>query len=313
MRRSDPPIQRRCRYTAALLLAALLAGCGNRAPAPEPGKPRRVLDSTAEVVDTLHLGGSHEQRLLAFLRSRYGAAARLDAPWQDQWDDTDVQALRPVTRQVCAHETVDTDGHLQHLLAVCQALDQAASVEPGRVDLYVLRDGEEHALDKDHPFAGLFGPPGRPLLVIAQRLHGEYGRHGAPGTVQIDRLGPQRHAFRITHDGSGRGHAQRSRTYVAVHNDRLREVALLREHVDNLATPHCDDALDDCADAAFTVDFTTTVGDSDAVEGYWPLTVRTTGQDCAGPAHAYDHLIFDPRTRTYPVPGDLQREGCGED
>ena len=35
------------------------------------------------------------------------------------------------------------------LLAVCQTLDDAASVEPGRVDLYVLRDGQTPLFGKD--------------------------------------------------------------------------------------------------------------------------------------------------------------------
>lgn len=294
------------------LLSALLAGCSEPPPATDPGKPRRVLDTTVKAEDTLYPAGTHEQRLQAFLRDRYGANARLDAAWQDQWDDTEVEAQRPVTRQVCARDTVDTDGQVQHLLAVCQTLDDAASVEPGRVDLYVLRDGEHPLLGKNtgaDTFATLFGM-GPALLVIAQRQQGQYGSKGAPGTVQIEQLGPQRHAFRITHGALDRGTARASRSYIAVHNNRLREVAMLREHLDNRAAPGCEDTSKTCDTPRFDVDFSISVGDSDAVEGYWPLTVRTRGEDCSGPAHRYHLLKFDSRARGYAVPAELQREEC---
>lgn len=294
------------------VLSALLAGCSEPPPANAPVKPRRALDTTVKVEDTLYPAGTHEQRLQAFLRARYGANARLDAAWQDQWDDTEVEAQRPVTRQVCARDTVDTDGHVQHLLAVCQTLDDAASVEPGRVDLYVLRDGESPLPGKAPDagaFATLFGM-GPPLLVIAQRLQGQYGRKGTPGTVQIEPLGPQRHAFRITHGELDRGIARVSRSYIAVHNNRLREVAMLREHLDNRAAPACEDSIKACDAPTFDVDFNISVGDSDAVEGYWPLTVRTRGQGCSGPADEYHLLKFEPATRGYAVPADLQREEC---
>lgn len=303
--------RRQPRFVLLAVLSALLAGCSDPPPANAPGKPRRVLDTTVKAEDTLYPAGTHEQRLQAFLRARYGANARLDAAWQDQWDDTEVEAQRPVTRQVCARDTVDTDGQVQHLLAVCQTLDDAASVEPGRVDLYVLRDGSP-LLGKDpgtDTFATLSGM-GPPLLVIAQRLQGRYGRKGAPGTVQIEQLGPQRHAFRITHGELDRGTARRSRSYVAVHNNRLREVAMLREHLDNRAAPGCEDSTTACDAPTFDIDFSINVGDSDAVDGYWPLTVRTRGQDCSGPAHEYHLLKFDARTRGYAVPAELQRDEC---
>ncbi len=63
---------------------------------------------------------------------------------------------------------------------------------------------------------------------------------------------------------------------------------------------------------AFAVDFNPPVGDSNAVEGYWPLTVRASGHDCTGPATEFYHLIFDARQRAYPVPDDLQRDGCAD-
>ena len=305
--------RRQRRFALAVGLSALLAGCSAPPPPADPGKPRRVLDSTVQVEDTLYLPGTHEERLQAFLRYRYGANARLDAAWQDQWDDTEVEAQRPVTRQVCARDTVHTDGHVQHLLAVCQTLDEAASVEPGRLDLYVLRDGKDLLFGNDPDdsmFAKLFRTR-PPLLVIAQRQQGQYGRKGAPGTVQIEQLGPQRHAFRITHGELDRGTARASRSYIAVHNNRLREVAMLREHLDNRAAPGCEDTSKTCDTPRFDVDFSISVGDSDALEGYWPLTVRTRGEDCSGAAHEYHLLKFDARSRSYAVPAELQRDDCG--
>lgn len=301
---------RACRWRLALALPVLLAGCGD--PPAVNDKPRRLLDSTVTVEDTLYPSGTHEQRLLEFLRDRYGASARLDAVWQDRWDDTDVQAQRPVTRQVCARGTVDTDGHVQHLLAVCQTLDDAASVEPGRVDLYVLRDGQAPLLCKDDKALAVSDSVvvDPPLLVIAQRLQGQYGRKGAPGTVQIETLGPQRHAFRITHATLHQGTAKVSRSYVAVHDDRLREVAVLDEHIDNCAEPVCEAATAPCDAPTLDLDFSISVGDSNAVAGYWPLTVRSRGQDCGGPAHDYHLLRFEPGKRRYVVPAELQREHC---
>ncbi len=284
----------------AAALLVLLAGCGDATPSSNAGKPRRVLDSTAQVEDALEVSGTADQRLLGFLHARYGDNARLDAPWQDQWDDTEVEALRPVTRSVCARDTRDTDGQVQTLLAVCQTLDAAASVEPGRLDLYVLRDGSS------------VGATEAPLLVIAQRLQGQYGRRGAPGTVALEQLGPHRHAFRITHGQIQRGVTLASRTYVAVHANRLREVAVLREHIDNSAARPCGDAGKGCDDTPFNVDFSIAVGTADAVDGYWPLTVRSRGQDCAGPAHSYDLIAFDAGARRYAVPTELQRAGCAE-
>ena len=52
-------------------------------------------------------------------------------------------------------------------------------------------------------------------------------------------------------------------------------------------------------------------GSNEAVDGFWPLIVRGTGQDCAGPFQEYHRLIFDPTLRAYAVPDSLQREGCG--
>ncbi|AHY57423.1 hypothetical protein [Stenotrophomonas rhizophila] len=300
MGRAGRAVHRLRPFALASALLVLLAGCGDATPASEPGKPRRVLDSTAQVEDTLQVSGTADQRLLGFLHARYGDNARLDAPWQDQWDDTEVEAQRPVTRSVCARDTRDTDGHVQTLLAVCQTLDDAASVEPGRLDLYVLRDGPA------------VGTSETPLLVIAQRLQGQYGRRGAPGTVQVEPLGPQRHAFRITHGEIQRGVTLASRSYVAVHASRLREVALLREHIDNSAARPCGDAGKGCDDTPFNVDFSIAVGTADAVDGYWPLTVRSRGQDCAGPAHSYDLVAFDPVARRYAVPPELQRADCAE-
>ncbi|MCF7750613.1 hypothetical protein KQ945_07635 [Bacillus subtilis subsp. subtilis] len=297
---------------AATALLPLLAGCDATAPAAERAKPRRVLDTTANVEEVLYLSGTHEERLLAFLRKRYGDNAGLVEPWTDTWDDTEVEAQRPVTRSVCARDTVNTDGHRQHLLAVCQRIDDAASVEPGRVDLYVLRDGTDGQPGEDHDLLASLVGVQTPLVVVAQRLQGQYGRRGAPGAVQVEPLGPQRHAFRITHGEISRGVAMTSRTYVAVHNNRLREVALLREHIDNAAARHCGQTGKACDDPAFDVDFTVAVGTANAVDGYWPLTVRSHGQDCTGPAHSDDLVAFEPATRRYAVPAELQRTRCAE-
>lgn len=295
----------------AAAVLALLAGCDRTPAASGPGKPHRVLRTTVLVEDMIYVRGDANQRLLAFLRKRYGDASLLDAPWKGDWEDTEVEALRPVTRSVCARDTVTTEGHEQTLLAVCQTLDDAATVEPGRIDLYVLRLGKD---DDEASHGGALAQQlaNDPLVVIAQRLERPYGRHGAPGTVQIAQLGPQRHAFHITHEEHRRGHRRIWRSYVALHNDRLRDVAQYRDHLDNLALHGCGGKPADCGEGVFAVDFSTTVGDSNAVDGYWPLTVRASGHDCTGPATEYYHLIFDARQRAYPVPDDLQRDGCGD-
>lgn len=291
-------------------LPVLVAGCGDNAPIADAGKPRRTLDSSVRVEQAVYVSGTPEQRLLGFLHARYGDNATLDGTWKDRWQDTEVDAERPVTRSVCARDTLDTDGQRQTLLAVCQTLDVAASVEPGRIDLYVLRLGSDEAgaaqgslfdqLMANHP----------PLQVIAQRLQDQYGREGVPGTVEIEALGPQRHAFRIHHPWQRRGTILLSRTYIAVHSSRLREVALLHEHIDNRAAQDCTDASRFCDDTAFDIDFSITVGHADAVDGYWPLNVRARGQDCAGPAQEYHVVPFDPATRAYTVPEELQRTSC---
>lgn len=298
-------------WALAGVALALLAGCERTPASSKPAKPQRLLDTTPQPEDIVRVRGDHTQRLLAFLRTRYGDKAVLDVPWKDAWEDTEVEALRPVTRSVCARDTVTADGHEQTLLAVCQTLDDAATVEPGRVDLYVLRVGKD---DEEANRGGMFAPlPAKdPLLVMAQRLQGPYGRHGAPGTVQIAQLGPQRHAFQITHEEHRRGHRRVWRSYIAEHNHRLRDVAQYRDHLDNLALHGCDGNPADCGEGVFAVDFSTTVGDSNAVDGYWPLTVRASGHDCTGPATEFYHLIFDARQRAYPVPDDLQRDGCAD-
>ncbi|MEN5264785.1 hypothetical protein [Stenotrophomonas sp. TWI587] len=298
-------------WALAGVVLALLAGCDRPPAASGPGKPHRVLRTTVLVEDMIYVRGDANQRLLAFLRKRYGDAALLDAPWKEDWEDTEVEALRPVTRRVCARDTVTTEGHEQTLLAVCQTLDDAATVEPGRVDLYVLRLGKD---DDEASHGGALAQQlaNDPLVVIAQRLQRPYGRRGAPGTVQIAQLGPQRHAFHITHEEHRRGHRRIWRSYVALHNDRLRDVAQYRDHLDNLALHGCDGNPADCGEGVFAVDFSTAVGDSNAVDGYWPLTVRASGHDCNGPATEYYHLIFDARQRAYPVPDDLQRDGCAD-
>jgi hypothetical protein len=298
-------------WALAGVALALLAGCDRTPAASEPRKPHRVLRTTVLVEDMIYLRGDANQRLLAFLRKRYGDAALLGAPWKGDWEDTEVEALRPVTRSVCARDTVTSEGHEQTLLAVCQTLDDAATVEPGRVDLYVLRLGKD---DDEASHGGALAQQldSDPLVVIAQRLQQQYGRHGAPGTVQIAQLGPQRHAFHITHEEHRRGHRRIWRSYVALHNDRLRDVAQYRDHLDNLALHGCGGKPADCGEGVFAVDFSTTVGDSNAEDGYWPLTVRASGHDCTGPATEYYHLIFDARQRAYPVPDDLQRDGCAD-
>lgn len=305
------------RNRLAAVVMAVAAGLLGCTPASEPGassepaKPHRVLNTTAQPEDTIRVRGDHTERLQAFLRLRYGDKAALDAPWKDAWEDTEVEALRPVTRRVCARDTATADGQEQTLLAVCQTLDDAATVEPGRVDLYVLRVGtDEEKTNRGGFFAQL--PADDPLLVMAQRLQGQYGRHGSPGTVQIAQLGPQRRAFQISHEEHRRGHRRVWRSYIAEHNHRLRDVARYRDHLDNLALHGCDGNPADCGEGVFAVDFNTTVGDSTAVEGYWPLAVRASGHDCTGPATEFYHLIFDARQRAYPVPDDLQRDGCAD-
>lgn len=298
-------------WVLAGVALALLAGCDRKPVSSVPAKPHRVLDTTAQAEDTFRVRGDRTQRLQGFLRLRYGNKAVLDAPWKDDWEDTEVEALRPVTRRVCARDTVTADGHEQTLLAVCQTLDDAATVEPGRIDLYVLRVGtDDEEANRGGFFAQLLADD--PLLVMAQRLQGQYGRHGSPGEVQIAQLGPQRRAFQITHEEHRRGHRRIWRSYVALHNDRLRDVAQYRDHLDNLALHGCDGNPADCGEGVFAVDFSTTVGDSNAVDGYWPLTVRASGHDCTGPATEFYHLIFDARQRAYPVPDDLQRDGCAD-
>ncbi|TGY34510.1 hypothetical protein [Stenotrophomonas maltophilia] len=283
------------------LAVALLAGCGKEVPAvQETAKPR--LDTTAPIVETVMASGDADARLLTFLHQRYGARARLDGAWKDRWEDTEVVAMRPVERAVCARHNVTVDDQAHTLLAVCQTIEDAATVEPGRVDLFVLRDGERGVAGDSQPW---------PLLVVDQRLQVNAGSDGVPGTVQVATLGPQRPAFHLTQRWNGRGGSLVDRSYVALHSNRLREVARYRDHLDNLTRYDCDSDPEDCDGTVFNIDFNTTVEQQAPVDGYWPITVRGRGQDCAGAAHEFHQLMFDPATRAYQVPEALQRDDCG--
>jgi len=302
-----------CPHRAALATAllVLLAGCTNSSSSANPTKPRRALDTSAPIEAMPHLRGTTEQRLLGFLQARYGDRARLEGAWQDQWEDTEVDAQRPVTREVCAREPVHRDGRARTLLAVCQRLEDAASVEPGRIDLYALQVGEDARVPKDTSGLEQLMALEAPFRIIAQRLQAQYGQWGAPGTVGIVGLGPQRDAFIITHPWARRGATRITRSYVAMHGDYLREVASYRDHLDNDRRQDCDAERSGCEDARYNIDFSTQLGSDEAVDGFWPLIVRGTGQDCAGPFQEYHRLIFDPTLRAYAVPDSLQREGCG--
>ncbi|WP_411852372.1 hypothetical protein ACLB90_07720 [Stenotrophomonas sp. LGBM10] len=283
------------------LAAVLLAGCGKDAP-PAEAPATRQLDTAAPIVETILAGGDADARLLALLHKRYGPKAQLDGAWKDRWEDTEVIAMRPVERAVCARQTLPINGQAHTLLAVCQTIEDAATVEPGRVDLFVLRDGPRGTATDAQPW---------PLLVVAERLQTPAGHHGDAGSVQVESLGPQRPAFRLTDRQEGRGGLLVDRRYIAVHGDRLREVASYRDHIDNLARFDCRAEPADCEGTVFNVDFSTDVEQKEPVDGYWPITVRGQGQDCAGPAREYYHLMFDPATRAYQVSGDLQRNDCG--
>ncbi|WP_422509731.1 hypothetical protein [Stenotrophomonas sp. GZD-301] len=281
--------RRACRYWLGAALTVLLAGCGDAPPA-DPGKPARRLDSHAPATPAPAAPVNDDQRLLAFLHDRYGAKATLDTAWKDQWDDPDQEATRPVERRLCARQTVAVTGQAHQLVAVCQTIEDVASVEPGRIDLYVLRDGE----------------------AVAEHLLMYSGMRGMPGTVAIDTLGPERPAFRITDGWYGQGYSLVSRTYVALHDNRLTPVASFRDHIDNDSAYDCDEDPSACANRLFNIDFSVTADMQALQDGYAALDVRGQGPECAGPTDEHYRLVYDPAKGAYPIPDALLREQCRE-
>jgi hypothetical protein len=281
-------------------LTVLLAGCGDATPA-DPGKPARRLDSHAAATPAPAEPVDDDQRLLAFLHDRYGPKATLDTAWKDQWDDPDQDATRPVERRLCARQTVAVTGQPHHLVAVCQTLEDAASVEPGRIDLYVLRDGEAAP-----------GTASRPLVRVAEHLLMYSGMRGMPGTVAIDALGPERPAFRITDGWYGQGYSLVSRTYVALHDTRLTPVASFRDHIDNDSAYDCDEDPTACGNRLFNIDFSVTADMQALQDGYAALDVRGQGPECTGPTDEHYRLVYDPAKGAYPIPDALLREHCRE-
>lgn len=277
----------------ALLSTALFAGCNPSSSTAElpASTPAKVLDNSAPAAPAVLEEGERQQRVLAFLAQRYGPAASAKDAWRDNWDDTDVQALRPVHRHLCANRAVMVDGLQYSLLAVCANLDEAASPEPGLIDFIVLRASVGDGMD-----------------VVMERRNDTHGNHGVPGEVTVLQLGAQHYGYRIDNTWFGQGYTLQSHTLVALGPDRLDDAGSWRSHIDNSGVYDCDE--DDCEGELFDVDFRLAIDDSQPALAVWPLQVSESGTDCAGPVAREHRIAFDPARRSYDIPATLQREGC---
>lgn len=277
----------------ALLATALLAACSPSSSTVElpAGKPAKALDNSAPAAAAVLEEGERQQRVLAFLAARYGPAASAKDAWRDNWNDTDVQAQRPVHRHLCANRAVMVEDVQYSLLAVCANLDEAASPEPGLIDFIVLRAGVGDGMD-----------------VVMERRNDTHGSHGVPGEVTVLQLGAHRYGYRIDNGWFGQGYSLQSHTLLALGPDSLEDVGSLRSHIDNSGVHDCD--VDDCEGKLFDVDFRLAIDDSEPALAVWPLRVSESGSDCAGPVAREHRIAFDPARRSYDIPETLQREGC---
>ncbi|MGV8960012.1 MAG: hypothetical protein ACOH1V_06460 [Stenotrophomonas sp.] len=280
------------RWLWQLLAAVALAACNSETPPAAARKTVRILDNQAPAAPAAVLDeGERQRRVLAFLSERYGASASGSDAWADQWNDTEVQALRPVHRHLCGNHAVMVDGVQHSLLAVCANLDEAASPEPGLIDFIVLRANAGDGLE-----------------VVMERLNDRYGSHGVPGEVSVLQLGAQRYGYRIDSGWFGQGYSLQTQSLVAMAADGLHEAGSLRRHIDNAGAYDCD--TDDCQGKLFDVDFHLSADASQPTLAVWPLRVSESGTDCAGPLAREHRLAFDPVQRRYLIPETLQREGC---
>lgn len=266
----------------AMSLAAvlLLAACQQDAPAPAPpGAKAPVL--------------RHDDAVQALLRERYGAPAQLKAQWAQSLDDPNMDHIRPVHRQVCADQPALIDAQRYRLLAVCTGYDDANPIELGSTDFIVLREAADGS------------------MTLAAELPGyASGVGGQPGTISTLQVGAKAWAYQVDDELVVVGSRMRNRSWLLFDGgDSVADAGWLRVHLDDHNAIECNDA-GHCAPGRLDLNLEVRADDSDAALPYWPLQVREHGNGCKGRVNKTHVISYDPTQSRYPMPAELQLEGC---
>lgn len=266
------------RLLSAALLACLSSACtSSSSNGSGAAKPVTFLDNTEQLPATPAALDEVEsqQRVLAFLRERYGASASLSDAWRESWIDERRQS-QPLHRHLCSNHAAMVDGVQQSLLAVCANVDDAVDPgEHGLIDFIALRASDSGEMD-----------------VVMERLDDRHGSRGVPGDVSVLQLGATLQGYRIENGWFGQGYSLLSQSLLLATTDGIKDAGTLRSHIDNDGGYECD--VDDYAGEVFNLDFILDPDNSKLDLNVWPLRVHESGVGCDGVV-SRDHLLaFDP-------------------
>lgn len=260
----------------------LLAACQQDKPAPAQAEAK---------VPALR----HDDAVLALLQERYGAPAQLKGPWAQQLTDPDMDHVRPIHRDVCADQAAVIGGKQYRMLAVCTHYDDATSIELGTTDFIVLHEAAD----------------GR--MSLAAELPGRAsGAGGQPGTVSTLQVGAGAWAYQIDDELVAVGSVMRNRAWLVFDGgDKVADAGWLRTHLDDHNAIECNDA-GHCSHGRLDLNLEVRLDDSQPGLAYWPLQVQEKGNGCRGRVSKTHVINYEPAQSRYPMPAELQREGCAK-
>lgn len=239
----------------------------------------------------------------AFLDQHYARPADGGASWPGQGDDDGW------TFEVCAQQDVALKAQPHRLFAVCGRNPMAAHAEPGRVDLFVLRQD---------------GPA---WVAVAQQTL-ETGSAGEPGEVRVRQLGESFFGFQVNSGWVGQGVAlTTTELHVPMPSGQGFHPALsFRSSVDTEGSGACDlpeptspaaaaapasaseaspDApTNECSQLTRTLEFDT----RDASARVYPLRIVATGRYRGAPVSATYEFRFDPQRFEYQAPAGFEAD-----
>lgn len=266
------------RTLAALLAALVLASCRQDAATQDGG--------TAQAPDG-------DAAVLALLKARYGAPARLKGPWTQRLDDQQLAPARQVQRALCADRGITLAGGRYRMLAVCTRYADATPVELGVSDFIVLHEAADGSVG------------------VATELSGRAsGGGGQPGAISILQVGAGAWAYQIDEERVVVGSRMRDRSWLVFDGgDAVAEAGWLRAHLDDQNAIDCV-TTGRCRPGTLDLDFDARPDDSQPSLRYWPLRVHESGTGCAGKVDALHAIAYDPAQSRYLIPSRMQLEAC---
>lgn len=228
-----------------------------------------------------------DHQLITFIHDTYGNWRADRKGWQAEGDD--------FIHSPCGVLRVATADGPRTLLAMCGETEAAvqngmpgmdSDATPGAIDLYVLKPT----------------PDGRTLEPVAKRTEVASGQRGEPGTVRIERLGPNLFGFVIGESDVRQGYTQRFRSiWLPYGNALVHAAARIDEALDNAESTECAHARARCEERRFEI-----APDTTGTGDVYPLTVTETGTRGDKAIHVRYTVKFDAARGRYVVPKALR-------